>query len=58
MATTVDVEIIVIRLTEILTPAGVEGVKIEVVETEEMVVVEMEETVLMLEMEAVVAWRS
>ena len=58
MATTVDVEIIVIRLTEILTPADVEGVKIEVVETEEMVVVEMEETVLMLEMEAVVAWRS
>ena len=49
MATTVDVEIIVIRLTEILTPADVEGVKIEVVETEEMV---------MLEMEAVVAWRS
>lgn len=50
-------EIIVIRLTEILTLVGVEVVKTEVLETEEMVV-EMEETVVMLEMEAVVAWRS
>ena len=50
-------EIIVIRLTEILTLVGVEVVTTEVVETEEMVV-EMEETVVMLEMEAVVAWRS
>lgn len=57
VATTVDVEIIVIRLTEILTLVGVEVVKTELVETEETVV-EMEETVVVLEMEAVVARRS